>query len=90
MATFAGTETISTLSKVWQPDRDLYESVQKVRRGVLCRIRAILTGLVLLSIKADWADIILDSELKTQIQKEYKSFFKSEAIYKDLGVAWFV
>jgi hypothetical protein len=46
--------------------------------------------LVLLSIKADWADIILDSELKTQIQKEYKSFFKSEAIYKDLGVAWFV
>ena len=38
--------------------------------------------------KASWSDVILDAELKRQLQKEYQSFFASERIYKDLGVPW--
>lgn len=32
--------------------------------------------------------MILDANLKTALQKEYKSFFASEETYKELGVPW--
>jgi len=38
--------------------------------------------------QADWKDVILPSALQHSIKHEYASFFSSESIYKDLGVAW--
>ncbi|GAA5913616.1 hypothetical protein JCM6882_001703 [Rhodosporidiobolus microsporus] len=38
--------------------------------------------------KASWDDVILDDELKGQIQREYRRFLASEEVYKDLGVPW--
>jgi SpoVK/Ycf46/Vps4 family AAA+-type ATPase len=38
--------------------------------------------------QADWKDVILPSALQYSIKHEYASFFSSESIYKDLGVAW--
>lgn len=32
--------------------------------------------------------MILDKELKNQLQREYKSFLSSESTYRDLGVPW--
>lgn len=39
-------------------------------------------------LQASWSDVILDKELKNQLQREYKSFLSSEATYRDLGVPW--
>ncbi|KAG7527272.1 hypothetical protein FFLO_07102 [Filobasidium floriforme] len=38
--------------------------------------------------KADWKDVILPTPLKSSVRHEYRSFFSSERIYKDLDVAW--
>lgn len=35
-----------------------------------------------------WDDVILDEGLKDRLRHEYRSFFKSEKTYKDLGVPW--
>ena len=32
--------------------------------------------------KADWEDVILDSGMKESLKHEYRSFFKSEKVYK--------
>lgn len=32
--------------------------------------------------KADWEDVILDSGMKEGLKHEYRSFFKSEKVYK--------
>ncbi|WWD17605.1 hypothetical protein CI109_102046 [Kwoniella shandongensis] len=38
--------------------------------------------------KASWDDVVIDPELKRQIQQDYQSFFNAEDIFKDLGVPW--
>lgn len=38
--------------------------------------------------KADWADVILDKQRKEDLRKDVYSFFKSEAIYKELAIPW--
>lgn len=38
--------------------------------------------------KAKWSDVILKEERKAAIQKDVTSFFKSEALYKELGIPW--
>ncbi|ORY30982.1 P-loop containing nucleoside triphosphate hydrolase protein, partial [Naematelia encephala] len=38
--------------------------------------------------KADWKDVILDQKFKDAVQHDYRSFFRSEQIYKDLEVPW--
>ncbi|ORY84628.1 P-loop containing nucleoside triphosphate hydrolase protein [Leucosporidium creatinivorum] len=45
-------------------------------------------GLWLSVQKASWSDVILDEELKSQLQREYKSFLSSESTYRELGVPW--
>lgn len=35
-----------------------------------------------------WDDVILDSDLKDKLRHEYRSFYKSEQTYKELGVPW--
>jgi hypothetical protein len=42
----------------------------------------------LLIIQAQWKDVILDEEFKERLQRDYRSFYKSEKIYKDLQVPW--
>lgn len=41
-----------------------------------------------LMIKASWDDVVLNDTLKRAIQNDYRSFFKSEDIYKKLNVPW--
>lgn len=38
--------------------------------------------------KAEWADVILDKQRKEDLRKDVYSFFKSEAIYKELSIPW--
>ncbi|WWC58894.1 uncharacterized protein I303_101439 [Kwoniella dejecticola CBS 10117] len=38
--------------------------------------------------KASWDDVVLDDKFKTSLQNDYRSFCKSEKVYKDLGVPW--
>jgi len=38
--------------------------------------------------KANWSDIILDDDLKSTIQGDVESFFKSEKVFKDLAIPW--
>lgn len=38
--------------------------------------------------KFKWDDVILKQEFKDQIQGDIESFFKSEAVYKELAVPW--
>ncbi|KAI9632780.1 P-loop containing nucleoside triphosphate hydrolase protein [Dioszegia hungarica] len=38
--------------------------------------------------KASWNDVVLDDKLKSSIQDDYRSFFKSEEVYKHLEVPW--
>ena len=64
----------------WQPDHGLWESVQGV--SLLPFFRSQLTN------QAEWKDVILDEEFKERLQRDYRSFYKSEKIYKDLQVPW--
>lgn len=65
----------------WQPDHGLWESVQGVGSPQY-------TFKYLLTIQAEWKDVILDEEFKERLQRDYRSFYKSEKIYKDLQVPW--
>lgn len=38
--------------------------------------------------KASWEDVVLEETFKKSLQHEYKSFFESEEIYRELGVPW--
>jgi hypothetical protein len=38
--------------------------------------------------QASWDDVILDNKFKGKVQHDYRSFFKSEDVYKNLGVPW--
>lgn len=38
--------------------------------------------------KANWDDVILDSEFKERLQKDVFGFFESEDMYHDLGIPW--
>ncbi|KAJ6490412.1 P-loop containing nucleoside triphosphate hydrolase protein [Mycena vitilis] len=38
--------------------------------------------------KADWKDVILKDEFKKALHKDVYGFFKSEGIYKELGIPW--
>ncbi|KAI9631717.1 P-loop containing nucleoside triphosphate hydrolase protein [Dioszegia hungarica] len=38
--------------------------------------------------KASWDDVVLEDTLKKAIQNDYRSFFKSEEVYKHLDVPW--
>jgi len=38
--------------------------------------------------KANWEDIIMKPEYKEEVKKDVYGFFDSEAIYKELGIAW--
>jgi len=38
--------------------------------------------------QASWDDVVLDETLKTAIKRDYKSFFLSEAIYKNFQAPW--
>ncbi|KAJ6539518.1 P-loop containing nucleoside triphosphate hydrolase protein [Mycena capillaripes] len=38
--------------------------------------------------KASWEDVILKEEFKKALQKDVYGFFKSEAIYRELGIPW--
>ncbi|KAK8866188.1 hypothetical protein IAR55_001339 [Kwoniella newhampshirensis] len=38
--------------------------------------------------KASWDDVVIDQELKRNIQQDYRSFFSAENIFKELGVPW--
>jgi hypothetical protein len=38
--------------------------------------------------QAEWKDVILNEEFKGRVQQDYRSFYKSEKIYKDLQVPW--
>ncbi|WWC66134.1 uncharacterized protein I206_100034 [Kwoniella pini CBS 10737] len=38
--------------------------------------------------KASWSDVVLDDKFKNSLQSDYRSFYKSEKVYKDLGVPW--
>ncbi|KDQ20601.1 hypothetical protein BOTBODRAFT_26605 [Botryobasidium botryosum FD-172 SS1] len=38
--------------------------------------------------KANWQDVILDENFKVRVQDDIHGFFKSEQVYRDLGVAW--
>lgn len=38
--------------------------------------------------QASWDDVILDAKFKGKVQHDYRSFFKSEDVYKNLGVPW--
>ena len=42
----------------------------------------------MLTIKAEWKDVILNQEFKDRLQQDYRSFYKSEKVYKDLQVPW--
>jgi hypothetical protein len=46
------------------------------------------TSLIYPLLQADWKDVILPAPLKSSVRHEYRSFFSSERIYKDLDVAW--
>ena len=38
--------------------------------------------------KADWKDIILKEEFKTNLQKDVNGFFSSKKIYEELAIPW--
>lgn len=38
--------------------------------------------------KADWADVILKEEFKTQLQNDILGFFDSRELYKSLAIPW--
>ncbi|KAJ7228492.1 P-loop containing nucleoside triphosphate hydrolase protein [Mycena pura] len=38
--------------------------------------------------KADWKDVILKEEFKKALHKDVYGFFKSEAVYRELGIPW--
>ncbi|WVF71749.1 hypothetical protein IAT40_006557 [Kwoniella sp. CBS 6097] len=38
--------------------------------------------------KASWDDVVLDDKFKKALQSDYRSFYRSEKTYKDLGVPW--
>ncbi|OCF31018.1 hypothetical protein I316_07289 [Kwoniella heveanensis BCC8398] len=38
--------------------------------------------------KASWDDVVLDERFKKALQSDYRSFYRSEKTYKDLGVPW--
>ncbi|KAI0751550.1 P-loop containing nucleoside triphosphate hydrolase protein [Daedaleopsis nitida] len=38
--------------------------------------------------KANWADVILKEEFKTNLQKDIYGFFESEKLYKSLAIPW--
>jgi transitional endoplasmic reticulum ATPase len=38
--------------------------------------------------KADWDDVILDSDFKKTFQKDVYGFFESEDLYKKLAIPW--
>lgn len=38
--------------------------------------------------QANWEDVILEEEFKDRLQRDYRSFYKSEQVYKDLQVPW--
>jgi hypothetical protein len=81
-------------SGYWQVDRKLWDSVQKVISPhsvisyTLPRAQPPMSLCVYLLSQADWKDVILPAPLKSSVRHEYRSFFSSERIYKDLDVAW--
>lgn len=38
--------------------------------------------------KANWADVILDEDFKTTLQKDVFGFFSSERVYLELQIPW--
>lgn len=38
--------------------------------------------------KADWQDVILKDQFKTNMKKDIFGFFESEDLYKSLGIPW--
>lgn len=38
--------------------------------------------------KASWDDVILDGDFKASLQNDYRTFFKSEEVYRKLNVPW--
>ena len=38
--------------------------------------------------KANWKDVILKEEFKTNLQKDIYGFFDSEELYKSLAIPW--
>lgn len=81
-------------SGYWQVDRKLWDSVQKViplhsiMSYTVRRAQPPMSPCVYLLPQADWKDVILPAPLKSSVRHEYRSFFSSERIYKDLDVAW--
>lgn len=81
-------------SGYWQVDRKLWDSVQKVSSPhsvmsyTVPRAQLPMSLCVHLLSQADWKDVILPAPLKSSVRHEYRSFFSSERIYKDLDVAW--
>jgi hypothetical protein len=81
-------------SGYWQVDRKLWDSVQKasslhsVMSYTVARAQHPTSLCACLLSQADWKDVILPAPLKSSVRHEYRSFFSSERIYKDLDVAW--
>lgn len=81
-------------SGYWQVDRKLWASVQKassphsIMPCTVPRAQLPMSLCTYLLSKADWKDVILPAPLKSSVRHEYRSFFSSERIYKDLDVAW--
>ena len=38
--------------------------------------------------KANWRDVILKDEFKTNLKKDVRGFFSSEQLYKSLAIPW--
>ncbi|CAK5275495.1 unnamed protein product, partial [Mycena citricolor] len=64
--------------------QELHEEIWVYNQGYWQKDPALWTSVQ----KASWDAIIMKDEFKKAIQKDVYGFFKSEAVYKDLGVAW--
>ncbi|KAI5124956.1 hypothetical protein M0805_007383 [Coniferiporia weirii] len=63
---------------------ELHDEIWVFNQGFWSKNRALWTEVQ----KANWDDVILKDGFKKSLQKDVHSFFDSEGLYKELGIAW--
>ncbi|KAJ7490432.1 P-loop containing nucleoside triphosphate hydrolase protein [Mycena galericulata] len=65
-------------------DQSLHEEIWVFNQGYWAKDHSLWEDVQ----TADWKDVILKDEFKTNLKKDIYGFFKSEAIYKELAIPW--
>ena len=74
----------SLLMAVGSWNNDLHEEIYVFNQGFWNKDRALWSEVQ----KANWKDVILKDDFKTNLRKDVNGFFASEALYKSLAIPW--